>query len=229
MPPTAMPPHASLAALALLGTAALLIVCLLAVVAGSVSRQWKMTRWGSLAAALLAGGYAAILIGSSLPSRDRILKPGDAKIFCELDCHLAYSVDGIESEPVGAATRYHIVLRTWFDPATIAPFRGDALLAPNPRIVYLLDGAGHRHPAPTEAVAALAKPLRPGESYRTSLEFRLPFDAGTPKLFVGDPPGPEALLIGHENAPFHGRIYFGLEPHRSARRSPVRTGGPRSF
>jgi amino acid transporter len=45
MPPTAMPPHASLAALALLGTAALLIVFLLAVVAGSVLRQWKLTRW----------------------------------------------------------------------------------------------------------------------------------------------------------------------------------------
>jgi len=220
----AVPPHAPLATLAMLATAAILFVCLLTVVAGSIFRRWKLTKWGSSAAALIGAGYAAILIGSSLASRDRILEPGEAKVFCELDCHLAYSVAGVEFEPAGAETRYRISLRTWFDPATIAPFRGDAPLAPNPRIVYLLDGAGRRHPAPPEAVAALAKPLRPGDSYRTALEFRLSPGAGAPKLFVGDPPGPEALLIGHENAPFHGRIYFGLEPRRSARDS-IPTGG----
>jgi hypothetical protein len=223
----AMPPHASLAALAMLGTAALLIAGLLAVVAGSIFRKWTLTKWGSSAAAVVAAAYAAILIGSSLASRDRILDPGEAKVFCELDCHIAYSVAGVETETAGADTRYRISIRTWFDPSTVASFRGNAPLSPNPRIVYLVDGAGRRHPASPEAVAALAKPLRPGESYGTALAFRLSPDAGAPKLFVGDPPGPEALLIGHENSPFHGRIYFGLGPPRPVRTDSVRNGGNR--
>jgi hypothetical protein len=36
---------------------------------------------------------------------------------------------------------------------------------------------------------------------------------------VGDPPGGiEAVLIGHENGPLHGRIYFALPPARTAER-----------
>jgi hypothetical protein len=211
-----VPPFAPLAVLAMLGTAALLIALLLAVVAGSVFRKWKWTKWGSIGAVALAAGYAAVLLASSLVSGDRTLEAGDSKSFCEIDCHLAYSVAQVDVARGPVETRYRVALRTWFDPATISPARGDVPLTPNPRVVYLIDPAGNRYPAAPEAVRELLRPLRPGESFTTALEFRVPSGAVAPRLFVGDPPGPEALLVGHENAPFHGRIYFGLEPPTTA-------------
>ena len=58
----------------------------------------------------------------------------------------------------------------------------------------------------------LARELRPGESYTTTFVFELPADARGPRLFLGDPPGIERVLIGHENSPMHGRTYFAVPP-----------------
>jgi hypothetical protein len=214
-----MPPLAHLAVLAMLGTAALLILLLLVVVAGSVFRKWQWTKWGSLGAAALAAVYSAALLGTSLVSRDRTLPPGGSKYFCEIDCHVAYSVEKVEVTRGPAETLYRVALRSWFDPATTSPTRGDAALTPNPRTVYLLDRAGNRYSAAPDVLRELVRPLRPGESFTTAVELRVPTGADSPRLFVGDPPGPEALLIGHENAPFHGRIYFGLGSAAAGRRN----------
>ncbi|HEV2064075.1 MAG TPA: hypothetical protein VGS00_05955, partial [Thermoanaerobaculia bacterium] len=61
----------------------------------------------------------------------------------------------------------------------------------------------------------LTKALRPGESYETTLVFDLPDGAANLRLFLGDPLGVENLLIGHENSPMHGKIYFALPPRTS--------------
>jgi len=125
--------------------------------------------------------------------------------------------------PLGQA----VTLRTWFDPATIAPFRGDAPLSPGPRTVYLLDDAGRRRAPSPAATAAwekshgestpLGRELRPGQSYTTTLVFDLPADARADRLFVGDPPGGiETVLIGHENSPGHGKTYLALPTSRPA-------------
>src|SRR5690349_12302534 len=45
---------------------------------------------GALSAAVV---YGVLLVGASLLSRDRTLAAGEKKYFCEMDCHLAYSVD----------------------------------------------------------------------------------------------------------------------------------------
>lgn len=44
----------------------------------------------------------------------------------------------------------------------------------------------------------------------TTLVFDLPDDSRRPRLFLGDPPGIERFVIGHENSLFHRKIYFEL-------------------
>ncbi len=185
----------------------------------------------------VASGYSALLIGASLASRDRVLAPGDRKYFCEIDCHLAYSVEGIERrKTVGregarmiARGHFTIVrLRVWFDPATTGPSRGNAPLSPGPRDAWLLDSVGKRHLASETATRALEKEgdekkersgllpltraLAPGESCETALVFDLDrrADSGGARLFVGDPPGLDRALVGYEIGPFHGKTYFAI-------------------
>jgi len=154
-------------------------------------------------------------LGAALLSRDRTLEPGERKYFCEMDCHLAYSV---AAAPAAIGNHRTVTVRTWFDPDTISSFRGNGPLTPNPRVVYLVDEAGRRiEPSPLPAPAALGgstpltRELRPGESYTTTFVFEVPPGFSRPRLFLGDAAGPENLLIGHENSPFHGKVYFRLD------------------
>jgi len=117
----------------------------------------------------------------------------------------------------------HVVaVKTWFDPRTIASFRGNGPLTPNPRAVFLVDESGRRYgvsPAGQKALeesrgpsTPLTRILRPGESYTTTFAFDIPDGIRRPRLFLGDAPGIETFLIGHENSLFHKKIYFELPP-----------------
>ncbi len=218
-----MPEHAPFVAVAFLGTAALAGALLLAAVLSAAFRRWRLARWAGAGAILVAAGYGAVLLAASLASREKILEPGARKYFCEIDCHLAYSVERVELTPTDDGTRYLVWMKAWFDPNTIAPFRGDSPLGPNPRVVFLVDSAGRRYPALSESLAGLARPLRPGESVKAPLAFDLPAGVEARKLFLGDPPGLESVLIGHENSPLHARIFFALGSPPSASTSPVRS------
>jgi hypothetical protein len=211
-----MPEHAPFVVLAFLGTAALVGALLLAAVFSAALRRWKLARWAGAGAVLVAAGYGTALLVVSLASREKVLKPGDRKYFCEIDCHLAYSVDRVELAPTDDGTRYVVWVKAWFDPNTIAPFRGDSPLGPNPRVAFLLDPAGRRYSARPESLAPLARPLRPGESVTAPLSFDVPIGVEARKLLLGDPPGLESALIGHENSPLHARIFFALGPPAAA-------------
>jgi len=213
-----MPEFAPFVAMAFLGAGLILFVCVVGAAVSLAFRHLRVAAWIGGGAALVAVGYAALLFGASFLSRDRTLARGEKKYFCEIDCHLAYSVADVER--IGGGPYVVVTLRTWFDPNTIAPWRGDAPLSPNARIVYALDAAG-RHSGPSPAgqkaweaahgpATPLTKPLRPGESYITTLVFEAPAGPEGLRLFVGDPPGVEALLIGHENSPLHGKVYLAL-------------------
>jgi hypothetical protein len=217
--PAFVPEYAPLVLLAFLGTGFLLACCVLGGAIALAARRRGLAKALTLGAAAIAACYAALLIGAALLSQERTLAPGEQKYFCEMDCHVAYSI----AEPVGAeGSRRLVTLRTWFDPTTIASFRGNAPLTPNPRVVYLVDERGRRLEPSEEATRAfrrahggsvpLDQPLRPGEAYSTTFVFEPPPGFGHPRLFVGDAPGPELLLIGHENSPFHGKVYFDLPP-----------------
>ena len=227
-----IPQNAPLVALTFLATAAGVAGAGLVALGALAFGKRRLALGLSAAALAICAGHAALLLAFSLASRERVLQPGDRKYFCEIDCHLAYSVDGISTaktlgRPPRTATAggtfYVVTVKTWFDPNTIASFRGNAPLTPNPREVFVVDESGRPHgPSPAGMAALeeergspstpLSRELRPGESYTTTLVFDLPAGIRRPRLFLGDPPGVENVLIGHENSPFHAKAYFALEP-----------------
>ena len=189
------------------------------------------------AALLVAGGaaglavlYGAVLLAFSLASREQVAAPGDEKYFCEVDCHLAYSVvDLRQAKALGSgASRatarglFRIVtLRVRFDPETTSSRRPkDMTLTPNPRSVRVVaawgatygpDPAGQRALEDQEGSAIpLTTPVRPGESYTTRLVFDVPETARSPRLLVTESDWITRALIGHENSPLHGKTFFRL-------------------
>jgi hypothetical protein len=233
-PDVRIPEFAPFVVVAFLGTACFLFAAAVGSAIAFTFRKPRIARGIGAAALLAAFGYTALLLGASFLSRERTLPPGAKKYFCAIDCHVAHSVAraalwkdlGRPPEP-GAARGHFVVvtLETWFDPSTIAPFRGNGPLTPGPRVAYLVDSDGRRHD-PSRAgqkawedahgrTTPLNRELRPGESYETTLVFDVPEGTeGTPglRLFLGDPPGIDSLVIGHENSPLHGKSYFALAP-----------------
>lgn len=202
-----MPEHAPLVVLVFLASAAGFGG--LAVTAGGALalRRRGIAKWAALGALAIAVTYAATLLGVASRSDEKVLRRGDRKYFCEIDCHLAYSVESA----AGSRDRLTVALRTWFDPNMIARFRGDSPLTPSPRIAYIEDGSRHRVFPVRLDETPLSTPLRPGESYRTLLVFDLPARFRASRLFVGDPPGIENALLGRENGPTHGKVYFAID------------------
>ncbi len=225
-----VPPLAPFVVLAFLGTVFLLAVAAVVFLYAAIARKRRLILavLGGVAGLLVL--YGGALLTASAFSRERVLLPGEKKYFCEIDCHLAYSLVGVEvatelgtpSHLARAAGRFHVVtIRTWFDESTISPRRPkDATLCPNPRVVYVQDARGRRYEPSIVGAAALAamgrvstpitQPLRPGESYTTCFVFDLPADVRDPKLFFGTEPSVEFLLIGHEMSPWHRRVWFAL-------------------
>jgi hypothetical protein len=113
-----------------------------------------------------------------------------------------------------------VTIRTRFDEKTVSPTRGNAPLNPNPRIVYVLDEHGTRYLPSPEGQMILVRsqdpgkpmstPLRPGETYTTTVVFDLPVDVNNPTLLIQDDHPLTRLIIGHENSPFHKKIRFQL-------------------
>ena len=211
----------ALVVLAFLGTASFLVVVLLVTLVARAFGKRRLARWLSFAWLAAGAANGAALLAASLASRERALSKGDRKYFCEIDCHLAYSLQEVATKPADNATRYTVSIQTWFDPKTIASFRGNGPLTPNPREVFVVDASGRRYgPSPAGMAALeqergspstpLSRELRPGESYTTTLVFDLPVGARNWRLFVGDTPGMELFLIDHENSFFHKKLYFAL-------------------
>ena len=223
-----MPQYAPIVVLLFLGSVLASMLAAAVFVYGAVRRQPAVRRWAAIGLVAVLGGYATLLFGASLTSGDRVLGPGGKKYFCEIDCHLAYSVERVEKAKVlgkpphqaNAAGIFTVVtLKTWFDESTISPHRPrEAPLYPNPRQVYVEDASGRRYEPSSAGQSALeatgrqstplSRPLIPGESYTTELVFDLPPDASEPRLYVGDADPVSSVLIGHEESPFHRKIWF---------------------
>ena len=181
-------------------------------------------------AAGLAALYCWALLVFSLASREQVAAVGEEKYFCEVDCHLAYSVVDVRGSKVlgkgsvrtAARGLYRIVtVRVRFDPETTSVHRPkDMALTPNPRSVRVVAACGSTYrPDPTgqralETVEGpaipLTKSLRPGESYTTRLVFDVPETARDPRLLVTESDWITRALIGHENSPLHRKTSFRL-------------------
>src|SRR4030095_15444075 len=110
--------------LGFLGTGAL-------IVAGLAGTMWTASRgWAAFSRNLAFGHfrlvalYISLLLGGGMLSRVRILPVNAEKYFCELDCHLAYSVTDVWiADSLGTAEdglrpngRFWLVTgRTWVD------------------------------------------------------------------------------------------------------------------
>jgi hypothetical protein len=215
---------AVLSVLALLGTASLVTLAMVAAVWGMTHHRRLLARLGLQLAAGLTGGYLIVLGLVGLLSQERVLPPGSEKYFCELDCHLAYSVERIhplEAVESGERTMWAVRLRTRFDEQTISPTRGrEAPLWPNPRRLALIDSSGRQYP-PTEGLepilarlgmssTPLTRELRPGESYTTIVVFALPAGAVPAKLALQEDIFVDRFVIGHERSLFHAPVLLGL-------------------
>ena len=183
----------------------------LAMVVGAFVGKLKFAKPLLLVIAAGAAVYGGLLVGFSLVSHERILAQGQEKYFCEIDCHLAYSVVRVKSEPAENARLFSVTLRTRFDETTISPSRPrEAPLTPNPRVVELIDAQGHAYPVVHLSRTPLTASLRPGESYFTELEFRVPSQASDLRLLLQSTGWPEHVLIGDERSPWHAKTWFGI-------------------
>lgn len=203
------------APLAVVGFLAAVIGLLAAI--GAVLIFWfaRKPRMARVAGFALGGGavvYLALLFGFSASSRETLLSRGQEKYFCEIDCHLAYSVVDVTTRDQGAMNDYVITLRTRFDETTISPNRPkDAPLTPSPREVRLIDESGRQYDVTSTAGTSLMSPLTPASSYRTQLHFRVPKDARGLRLLIQTLPGwPDHFVIGDENSLAHKKTYLAL-------------------
>lgn len=217
------------------GVLGFLAACLLMLVLGLVAlHALVVRRFGRARVALAVLGcvlvvYFGLTLVFSLASDERVLARGEEKYFCEVDCHLAYSVTNVSrakaiGEGPGAVSArgefYVVTVRTRFDETTISPRRGDAPLYPNPRSLSVRDEQGRVYAPSAEGERALASfggtgtpidtPLRPGEAYTTRLVFDLEPDARSPALLINESDLPTRFIIGHENSLLHKKTEFQL-------------------
>jgi hypothetical protein len=118
-----------------------------------------------------------------------------------------------------AAGVFHVVtITTRFDENTISPHRGNGLLYPNSRVVTISDQNGNQYSPSVDVQGVLEKsqaagtpmtiPLRPSESYSTTLVFDLPADIKNATLLIREGELVTHFVIGHENSFLHKKTRF---------------------
>ena len=225
-----MPHFAPVVVLLFLGTIFVLGLSLLILFYGAVRGSAFFAKLGAGAVVTIAAGYFLLLGGVSLASSEQTLPPDGWKYFCEIDCHLAYSLVGAhtaaalgpELQQTWARGKFVVLrVKTWFDPRTISARRGNRPLTPNRRKVLLVDDTGCSHSPSPESETALARlgqnstplaqPLHPGESYTSDLVFDVPKDARGLRLLLTEDDPETRFMIGHENSLLHKKIYFDVD------------------
>jgi len=209
---------ASIGALALLGVAFLFVIAAIALIESLIVRKRSRAKVVALVMLILAGGYIGAILFFSLSSHENVLARGQEKHFCEIDCHLAYSVvatrQAKQLEGSSALTSQGeftiITVKTRFDETTISTSRGDALLYPNGRVLTLIDDGGRTYLPVVQAGKPMTSPLRPGEWYTTDVTFDLPVTAKPMTLLVNESAWDTRLVIGNENSPLHKKTRFQL-------------------
>jgi len=204
--------EAAVAALALLGTALVIFVAAIVLIQSLVVRKLRRAKVVMLAMVAIVALYGSAVVGFSFASHYNLLARGQEKHFCELDCHLAYSI--VSVTPAATTADGHqsvtVTLKTRFDETTISPSRGNGLLYPNPRVLTVYDDRGNRYAPQSESGTPLTTPLRPGESYTTDVVFNLPSGARPARLLLNEADWITRVVIGHENSPFHKKTEFQL-------------------
>ena len=203
---------APLAVMGFLGVSGGVFLGLASVLILWFARKPKFARVAAVAMGTGAVVYFGLLTGFSLASRDTALARGQEKYFCEIDCHLAYSIADVKTQPEASSQNLVITLRTRFDESTISSTRPkEATLTPSPREVRLIDQTGRVFAPMSSGGTDLMTPLRPGDSFVTQFEFNVPQNATELRLLLNTTPGwPDHFVIGDENSWLHKKTYFAL-------------------
>jgi len=203
---------APLAIIGFLAASIGLFVGVAAVLIFWLARKPRLARVTMSVIATGAVVYFALVLGFSATSRETLLPRGEEKYFCEIDCHLAYSVVDVKTKDEEGMNHYIVTLRTRFDETTTSSNRPkDAPLTPSPREVELIDESGRPYPVVSATGASLMTPLIPALSYTTRLEFKIPKDARGLRLLIETTPAwPDHFVIGDENSLGHKKTYFAL-------------------
>ena len=194
---------APIGALLCLGTALLIFGLVLVLIFSLVTKRLSLTKFSALGVVVVVALYLSLLLIFSWASSEQVLARGQEKHFCEIDCHLAYSIlDSQATKTLGAVPNQLtaaglfrvITVKTRFDETTISPTRGSAVLYPNSRVAVVVDANGKQYLPAAEAEHLLqglnqagmpfSTPLRPGESYQTIVVFDLPADIQSPTLLI---------------------------------------------
>lgn len=208
---------APVGALALLGTAFLLFLTAIVLIQSLIVRKHGRAKIVLLALIVIAGVYLAAMLIFSFASHENVLARGQEKHFCELDCHLAYSiVNATQAKTFGSVANQLtatgqftiITVKTRFDETTTGPRRGDGLLYPNGRAVIVIDEQGERYPPVSQTGTPLTSPLRPAESYTTDIAFDLPANAKPVTILISEDAWETRFVIGHENSLLHKKTRF---------------------
>src|SRR3984893_17210595 len=83
---------APLGAMAFLGTGFFLFVALLALICSLPVKKFAFTEITAIAMVFVVVIYAGAVLIFSFASSEKMLARGEEKHFCEIDCHLAYSL-----------------------------------------------------------------------------------------------------------------------------------------
>jgi hypothetical protein len=218
---------APIGALLFLGTALLIFGLVLVLIFSLITKRFSLTKFSALGVVVASALYLSLLLIFSWAGSEQLLARGQEKHFCEIDCHLAYSIlDSQAAKTLGtvphqltAAGLFRVItVKTRFDETTISPTRGNAVLYPNSRVAVVIDANGKQYFPAAEAEHLLqglnqagmpfSTPLRPGESYQTTVVFDLPADIQSPTLLIHEG-GPEThFIVGHENSLLHKKTKF---------------------
>jgi hypothetical protein len=221
---------APVGALALLGTAFLLFVAALLLIQSLIVRKRGRAKFALIAMLIIAGTYLAAILIFSFASHERVLARGQEKHFCEIDCHLAYSiVNTREAKTIGDppnqsttnGTFIVITIKTRFDETTTSLSRGNGLLYPNSRALTLIDDRGNVYGPAAQFGTPLTTALRPGDSYTTDVAFDVPAKAKPATLLMNEGDWITHFVIGHENSPLHKKTSFQINLPAAALTSSV--------
>jgi hypothetical protein len=125
-----MPNHAFLVLLGFTAVVGFLLLAAALYGYASLRHRVALKKRAAIGGALIAAGYAVILLATGIMSRTKVLAMGESKYFCEMDCHEAYSIAGLRREASlgrGPAERrahgtYLVIgVQVLFDADTISP------------------------------------------------------------------------------------------------------------
>ena len=195
--------------LAFLGAVATVLLAGAAAVVFAMLRRRVWAVRAVVTGGFVASLYALTLFAFGIASPAVTLAPGQRKVFCEVDCHVAYEITAGYKD----SDTLVLSVRELFDEHSVSSRRGDAPMYPGSRHFALVDSKG-REWEPlrirTADTAPLFAMMRPGESHQAQLSFSVPSDVQIRGLLVEDDSPVAPLLIGHERSPFHEKAVLSL-------------------